>query len=199
MSVLEIVLMGVALSMDAVAVGLTNGMAEPRMRMLKALLIAATFGFFQFFMPCVGYYGSSVFVSFVQKIAPYLSFALLALIGGKMLWEGSHGEENPKERYLLSREKTLGVGKLVVQAFATSIDALAVGVSLLAQESSAGLPFPVVVCALVIGAVTFFLSYTAVALGSRIGNKLSAYAEMAGGAILVLIGCKFLLEGIISP
>lgn len=186
MSILEIVLLGVALSMDAVAVGMTNGMVEPKMRFPKVLLIALFYGFFQFFMPVLGYYCGSVFTSIVKMIAPWLSFALLAFIGGKMIFDCFRKEEKPTEG--------VGVKKLFVQAIATSIDALAVGVSLLAAESTGGLPFHVFLCALTIGAITFALSTAAVYIGKAVGDKLADKAELIGGIILVAIGIKILVE-----
>lgn len=187
MSVWEIVLLGIALSMDAVAVGMTNGMVEPQMRVRKALLVALFYGFFQFLMPVLGYYCGAAFASAVEKIAPWLSFGLLAFIGGKMIFDCFKKEETCAE--------PVGVKKLFVQALATSIDALAVGVSLLAASTSAaGLPFSVWLCALTIGAITFSLSAGAVFLGKKIGNRLADKAELVGGLILIAIGLKILIE-----
>lgn len=201
MTVIEVVLLGGALSMDAFAVGLTNGMVEPHMKLRKALLIAAFYGGFQFLMPMAGYYGGSVFSALVEKIAPVLSFILLAFIGGKMIWECVRGEGKGLTPLgggrPLVEKKTLGLGKLFAQAVATSIDALAVGVSLLAQEIAGSLPFAAVYCAVVIGLVTFFLSTIAVTLGRTAGDKFADKAEIVGGFILVAIGLKLLLEGII--
>lgn len=201
MSGLEILLLGVALSMDAFAVGLTNGMVEPKMSLGKAALIALFYGGFQFFMPLVGYFGGSAFSVLVEKIAPWLSFALLGFIGGKMMIDSAR-EEDKRLKPLaggtpLVCEKKLGLGRLVAQAFATSIDALAVGVSLLAQEVTGSLPFPAVLCAAVIGVVTFTISLFAVIFGKTAGNRFSDKAETVGGFILVLIGVKLLLEGVL--
>ena len=198
MTVAEILLIGVALSMDAVAVGMTNGMAEPRMRLKKMLLVAGFYGVFQFLMPVLGYYGSAALTLLVEKIAPWLSFALLAFLGGKMI-EGSVRETLHPEfgKNPFRAGKPLGIGKLSAQAVATSIDALAVGISLLAQEISIGLPFPAVICAVCIGVVTFVLSLAAVMLGKTAGNRLADKAELLGGVILVFIGIKLLLDGVL--
>lgn len=210
MSVWEIILIGIALSMDAVAVGMTNGMVEPKMRIWKMLCVAGIYALFQFLMPVLGYYCGYAFSSLVEKIAPWLSFALLGFIGGKMIFdfvkdvvESKKGvEERAEEASVLEKnpisEKKLGAGKLLVQAVATSIDALAVGVTLLAAETTEGLPFHVTLCALLIGAVTFTLSYSAVYAGKRIGNKFADKAALLGGLILVAIGLKILIEGLIS-
>ena len=200
MSVWEILLIGIALSMDAVAVGMTNGMVEPKMRVKKMICVAGAYALFQFLMPVAGYYCGYAFSSLVEKIAPWLSFALLAFIGGKMIFDfvketlaRRKGDETP-----VPVEQKLGAGKLLVQALATSIDALAVGVTLLAAETSQGLPFHVVFCALAIGAVTFTLSYAAVFAGKRIGNRFADKAGLLGGLILVAIGLKILIEGLIA-
>lgn len=196
MSVLEILLLGVALSMDAVAVGMTNGMVEPKMKFRKAALIAGMYGFFQFLMPVLGYYGSSALSYLVEKIAPWLSFALLLFIGGKMIVD-CIGEGRRVKAELRGRQEPLGAGKLLVQAVATSIDALAVGITLLAAETTEGLPFHALLCALVIGAVTFTLSLGAVYVGKTAGDAISDKAELLGGLILVAIGVKILLEGVL--
>lgn len=201
MSVWEILLIGAALAMDAVAVSMTNGMTDPRMRPAKALATALTFAVFQFAMPVVGYYCGAVFASVVERIAPWLSFALLAFIGGKMIVDcilEMREKKRAGEGAQLPRAgKPLGAGKLLVQGVATSLDALAVGVTLLATETQAGLPFHAAACAAVIGAVTFVLSFAAVYVGKKVGDKFADWAGVAGGAVLIGIGLKILLEGIL--
>lgn len=198
MKLYEILLIGVALSMDAFAVGMTNGMAEPKMRLYKMLCVAGMYALFQFLMPVLGYYCGYAFSSLVAKIAPYLSFALLGFIGGKMIFdffrERAKKRKNPDREIVL---RPLGAGKLVVQAVATSIDALAVGVTFLAAETAEGLPMHVCFCALVIGAITFVLSLIAVLLGKKIGDRFSDKAGLLGGAILIAIGLKILIEGML--
>lgn len=190
MSIFDIVLLGAALSMDAAAVGMANGMAEPRMSRKKTFLIALFFGVFQGGMPLLGYYGSSVFASLVGRIAPYLSFMLLLFLGGKMLLDAALEEEG---RFLVRREG-LRLPALTAQAVATSIDALAVGVSFMAQEAAGSLPLGVPICALIIAATTFLLSLAAVQVGKLAGDKLSGGAQKIGGLVLVLIGIKMLFE-----
>lgn len=193
MSVLEIFILGAALSMDAFAVGMTNGMSEPKMKYKKVALIAFAYGFFQFLMPLIGYYGSAALSDLLGKIAPWLSFALLAFLGGKTVIDCTSGEGSR----FLSERKTLRAGRLLAQAVATSIDALAVGVSLRAQEAAAGLPFHAALCALVIGAVTFCLSFAAVCAGRTAGDRFAEKAELAGGLVLVALGVKLLMEGVL--
>ncbi len=199
MSILDVILIGIALSMDAFAVSLSNGMAEPKMNYRKMLLIAGAFGLFQFLMPLLGYGCSYAFASLVEKIAPWLSFALLAFLGGKMIFDfflerraKKRGEEKSEERTRLT------LGKLLVQAVATSIDALAVGVTLLAAETAEGLPVNIFLCALTIGAITFSLSMIAVFAGGKVGDAFSDKATLLGGLILIGIGLKILIEGLLG-
>ena len=203
MAVWEILLIGVALAMDAFAVSLTNGMLEPKMPLWKAALVAGAYALFQFMMPLIGYYCGYAFSSFVAKIAPWLSFALLGFIGGKMIFDSAremYQKRHPSAEGDAPHERArtkLTAGKLLLQAVATSLDALAVGVTLLAADTGAGLPMHVAFCALVIGVITFALSISAVYIGKKAGDKFSDKAELLGGIILVAIGLKILLEGIL--
>lgn len=194
-SVFEIVLLGVALAMDAVAVSLTNGMSEPRMKPKKIFETAGAFGLFQFFMPLLGYCVSGVFAKFVTAVAPVLSFAILAFLGGKMIF-GCVRELLAKRKPLVKKEKGSETLKLLIEALATSIDALAVGVTLLALETQGALALAPVYSALVIGAVTFALSFAAVLIGKRAGAAIADKAEILGGVVLVFIGLKILLESV---
>ena len=195
MEIWDILLIGVALALDAVAVGMTDGMAEPHMSAAKTAAVAAAFGLFQFGMPLIGYSCGYGFSSLIGKIAPYLSFAILLCLGAKMIYGGAKEAAAGGRREFVVRKK-LGAGRLLVQAVATSIDALAVGVTLLAAERTSSLPAHVAVCALVIGAVTFCLCLPAVEAGKRTGAKFEG-AECFGGAVLILIGVKILLEGVL--
>lgn len=222
MGFLEVLLIGIALSMDACAVGMTNGMADSKMPFKRVLLIAAFFGFFQFLMPLIGYgitgIVANAFLNSFEKISAWISFLLLAFLGGKMLYEGI--EEWIKERRrkasvcpcmpeaenvqttgagtdLLEKtaEKTLSFGKLFMQAIATSIDALAVGVTLqMAAISEAGLALGAFGSTGLIGLVTLGLSIGAVYIGKAVGDKLADKAEILGGVVLLGIGLKILIE-----
>lgn len=193
MTVWEILLIGVALSMDAVATSIGDGMNEPRMSPLKAVLIAGAFGLFQFLMPVAGYYGGYAFADAVAQIAPWLSFVLLSYLGGKMIWDGIA----QKDGGMLLQKKSSGAGQIFLQAVATSIDAFAVGVTLLAAETTQGLPDHVTLCSVLIGETTMLLSLLALGLGRRAGNRFSDEATTAGGAILLLIGIKILLQSFV--
>lgn len=221
MQVWEIILLSVALAMDACAVGMTDGMTESKMKLPKVLLIGAFFGFFQFLMPLIGYYITGViagaFLDTFEAVSAWISFALLAFLGGKMLWE-SIAELREKRKLAQScacgelvstgaaeisapskeEKQTLTVGKLCLQALATSIDALAVGVTLqMAAISEAGLALGAWGATGVIGVITFALSVAAVYIGKLIGDKLSDKAGIFGGAVLLAIGLKILIEGLI--
>lgn len=197
MSAVEIILIGIALSMDAFAVGLANGMAEPDMPIKKILVIALFYGGFQFIMPVAGYYGGSALSSLIEKVAPYVSFILLAFIGGKMVYDNRfQADEVSLGGKTLVKKERLKMTTLTAQAIATSIDALAVGVSLLAADLTGDLPFHVVLCAGMIGIVTFSLSMIAVTIGKTAGDKFSDKAGTVGGFVLIVIGLKLLLEGI---
>lgn len=193
MGLWEIVFIGAALALDAVAVGMADGMAEPKMPPLKTLSVALAFGLFQGAMPLMGYYGGYALASVIGKVAPYIAFAVLALLGGKMIFGGVRELQGGRGGLLVKKE-TLGAGKLLMQSIATSIDALAVGIAFLAEGNA--LPAPVPLLGLVIAAVTFCMSLAAVQMGKLAGAKYDG-AELLGGFVLVLIGTKILLEGVL--
>lgn len=219
MGVWEVLLLGLALSMDACAVGMTNGMTNPKLKVKGALLIGGLFGFFQFLMPLIGYYITGViasaFLSTFEKISAWVSFALLGVLGGKMIFEcvrewikakrekavcqtcfSDSDEVKTTEAGMRSLEN-LSFGKLILQAIATSIDALAVGVTLQMAAISQGLVLGAWGSTLTIGVTTFILSTGAVYIGKAIGDKLADKASFFGGLVLVAIGLKILLEGIL--
>lgn len=187
MEIWEIILIGVALAMDAVAVGMTNGMTMRGRFWGKALVIAATFGLFQFLMPVVGYYAGYAFSAAIARVAPWVSFALLFFVGGKTVIDFFRKKE---ER----APKQLTAGRLLWQGVATSLDALAIGVTLLAEETADGLPMHAVLCALLIGVITFALVLPAVWIGKKVGDRFSEKAELLGGIVLIAIGIKILAE-----
>jgi putative Mn2+ efflux pump MntP len=205
----EVLLMSVALAMDACAVAMTNGMCDVKMPVKKALLIGVFFGFFQFLMPVIGYFITGIiadaFLEVFEKISAWVSFGLLAILGGKMVWEGvSEWIERKKEENTQTTgvcpypRQELTMKKLTVQAIATSIDALAVGVTLqMAAISSTGLAGGVWGATGMIGIVTFALSFGAVYVGKVIGDKLADKAGLFGGLVLLGIGIKILIEGLL--
>lgn len=186
MTLLEIFLVGIGLSMDAFAVSICKGLAMPAVNKKQALLIGAYFGVFQALMPLAGWLLGSQFARHVTKMAPWIAFVLLAWIGGSMLRESmSKKEEDEEVEPVELRHK-----ELFLLAVATSIDALAVGVSFSMVELSVSIG----AAAALIGCTTFAISVGGVFVGNIFGARYKNRAEFVGGAILILIGVKILLE-----
>mgnify|MGYP000944789039 FL=1 len=186
MTLLEIFLVGIGLSMDAFAVSICKGLAMPAVNKKQALLIGAYFGVFQALMPLAGWLLGSQFARHVTKLAPWIAFVLLAWIGGSMLRESlSKKEEDEEVEPVELRHK-----ELFLLAVATSIDALAVGVSFSMVELSV----PIGAAAALIGCTTFAISVGGVFVGHIFGIRYKNRAEFVGGTILLLIGVKILLE-----
>lgn len=188
--------LGVGLAMDACAVSMSNGLNEPQMKFGKATLIAAMFGVFQGLMPMIGWLCVSLVVEQFAQFAswiPYIALVLLAIIGGKMLYDGIKHKDDDKE---VVRALTFGV--LVVQAIATSIDALSTGFSLvkIAGDNAGTDWWKALISAGVIAAITFGLSLGSVYLGKKFGNKLGNKAQIVGGAILIAIGLEIFITGV---
>ena len=190
MGFLELFLIAIGLSADAFSVSVCNGLNMRKLNLKHAYLIALFFGVFQAVMPLIGYLLGTGFSEYIEKFDHWIAFALLAFIGGKMVIEAIREKDGGPE------EKTdaLSTGELTVLAVATSIDALAVGITF------AFLKVNILPSVLLIGVTTFALSLGGVLLGNRFGAKYKTKAEVAGGVILVLIGLKILLEhlGIIN-
>lgn len=182
MRLLELFLLAVGLSMDAFAVSVCKGLSTQKLQVKHYLIIGAWFGGFQALMPLIGYFLGSTFEKYITSVDHWVAFVLLALIGGNMLREGfSKEEENVNPSFSF---KTM-----IVLAVATSIDALAVGITF------ALLPDVNIVAAVsFIGATTFILSAIGLKVGNIFGTKYKSKAEIAGGVILILIGLKILLE-----
>lgn len=186
MTLVEIFLVGVGLSMDAFAVAICKGLAMPRVNRKQTLLIGLYFGLFQAVMPLTGWLLGSQFARRVTKMAPWIAFVLLAWIGGSMIRESlSKKEEEEKAEPVELRHR-----ELLMLAIATSIDALAVGVSFSMVE----LTVPIYAAAALIGCTTFAISVAGVFVGNLFGARYKNRAEFVGGAILILIGLKILLE-----
>lgn len=186
MTLLEIFLIGIGLSMDAFAVAICKGLAMPNKVDKKgALLIALYFGVFQAVMPTLGWLLGSQFARYVTRLAPWIAFILLAWIGGNMIRESLSKEEREEEETGSVSHK-----ELLVLAVATSIDALAVGVTFSMLELAVSIGTAVAL----IGCTTFVISLAGVYVGNVFGAKYKSKAEFVGGAILILIGVKILLE-----
>ncbi|MCH5348736.1 MAG: manganese efflux pump [Oscillospiraceae bacterium] len=184
MGFLELFLIGVGLSADAFSVSVCKGLNMRKLNMVHAYIIALFFGGFQAIMPLIGYLLGTSFSKYIEAFDHWIAFVLLAFIGGKMVIEAVKEKDGEEE------EKTdvLKMGELTVLAVATSIDALAVGITF------AFLKVNIFFSILIIGVTTFALSLGGVLLGNRFGAKYKNKAEIAGGVILILIGLKILLE-----
>lgn len=186
MGIVELVLISVGLAMDAFAVAVCKGLNMRKINYKHAVIIAAFFGGFQALMPFIGWLIGTRFASYIDKYDHYVAFALLAFIGVKMIIDAVKGEEECES----CGEGRLDIKELVVLSVATSIDALAVGVTFaLLPELNVGWSVAI------IGVITFLISALGVVIGNRFGSKYQQKAELAGGIILILIGAKFLLEG----
>ena len=177
---MELVLIGVGLSMDAFAVALCKGLGMRRINYAHAAVIALFFGVFQAVMPLIGWVLGTQFARYITSVDHWIAFALLGYIGGKMIWDALH--EAPETAPCASEAK-LDLRELFMLAVATSIDALAVGITFAFLKVT-------------IGVITFALSFAGVVVGNRFGTRFQKKAEIAGGTVLVLIGLKILLEHI---
>ena len=181
MGILELFVLAVGLSMDAFAVSICKGLSLGRIRVKHMCIAGAWFGGFQALMPLAGYYLGSFFAEMITKYDHWIAFILLLFIGGKMVKESFGDEENV--------DSSMDVKCMFILAVATSIDALAVGVTF------AFLKVSIVPAVTFIGAVTFVCSALGVKIGSLFGIRYKSKAELFGGVILVAIGVKILLEG----
>lgn len=185
MSVIEIILIGIGLSMDAFAVSITNGMTKKNMGIGWGIGGAVCFGAFQGLMPAIGFLLGSSFTKYVQAFDHYIALILLGFIGAKMLADGIINKDEDDGGCRLT------LGMLLMQGVATSIDALAVGVSFAAVMSGAG---EMVKAVLMIAAITFCFSAAGAAIGKKSGDFLGSKAQIVGGLILIGIGVKIFVE-----
>ena len=191
MFVVNSILFGVGLAMDAFSVSVANGLNEPNMPARRVLLVAGTFALFQTAMPLAGWLCvhsiAEAFQAF-QPFIPWIALALLLFIGIKMIREGLQEETEREEE---EEKKLLRGGALLVQGIATSIDALSVGFTIAKYDLLSAL-----VEAVIIGAVTFGICVLGVKLGKRLGLKLAGKASVFGGVILILIGLEIFITGV---
>ena len=181
------ILLGFALAMDACAVSMVNGMNNPKMKYYKVLLIAFLFGLFQALMPLIGYLVGHMFISLIEPFIPWIALVLLSFVGGKMLYEGIKNKDEEENEV-----KKLTFVALIVQAIATSIDALSAGLTFASYSINEAL-----ISVLIIMIITFIICYISVYIGKKFGNKLGNKAEILGGVILILIGLEIFITGII--
>lgn len=182
--------LGAGLAMDACAVSMSNGLANPKMKISKICLIAGFFGVFQILMPIIGYLSVTLlsnalgesFTTMFSYLVPWIALTLLLILGIKMIIEGIKEGKHKEEKV---EEKVLTIGTLLVQAIATSIDALSVGV-IYGNVNH----FKAYITFLIVGIVTFFISFASVFIGKKFGTIFENKATIAGGIILCAIGLE---------
>ena len=187
------VLLGVGLAMDAFSVSIANALSDSQMKKSRMCFIAGVYAFFQFAMPMIGWICVHTIVEYFSKfevLIPWIALALLLWIGGKMIWEAVHGEEDEAADGAGASLK-LTFATLLIQGVATSIDALSVGFTI----ADYGL-LMALVASLIIAGVTFAICRTGLLIGKKAGDKLGAKATLAGGLILVGIGIEIFVKGI---
>ncbi len=185
---LNSVLLGFGLAMDAFSVSLVNGMQEPRMRRGRMVRIAGVFGGFQTLMPLIGWVCVKTILELfksLQSLIPWIAFALLFLIGGKMVLDGIRNKEEQEA-------EKIGAGGLIIQGIATSIDALSVGFAMSELNFRSA-----VAEAVIIGAVTFGICTAGILIGRKAGTKLSGKASVVGGIVLIGIGIEILVTHLV--
>ena len=191
---LNSVLLGVGLAMDAFSVSIANALSESSMRKSRMCFIAGVYAFFQFAMPMIGWICVHTIVEYFSKfeiLIPWIALALLLWIGGKMIWEAIHGEEDEAAEEGELSAARLTFATLMIQGVATSIDALSVGFTI----ADYGL-LMALVASLLIAGVTFAICMTGLLIGKKAGDKLGAKATLFGGLILVGIGIEIFVKGI---
>ena len=182
MSIIEIALIGVGLAMDAFAVSICKGLAMRRMNYKKAIIIAAFFGVFQALMPALGYVLGTTFANKSAAIDHWIAFILLGLIGVNMIKEALGKEDDE------CLDDALHFGDLIMLSIATSVDALAVGITFAFFNVS------IVLSTSIIGFITFIICIIGVKVGNVFGEKYKSKAELTGGILLIIMGCKILLD-----
>jgi len=183
MTFLPLLLIALGVSADAFAVALTKGLHMRRFNLRHAVIIALTFGLFQAVMPLVGWLLGTQFARYITEFDHWVAFGLLLLVGGKMLWEAFSAHEDTERDF-----DRLDVRQLIVLAVATSIDALAVGITFAFVEVSIGWAVAL------IGVTTAVLAFVGVVVGRRVGARFGKPAEIVGGVVLILIGTRILLQ-----
>ena len=185
MYVAEIIITSVALSSDAFAAALCEGLTMKRIYYRKAILVALFFGIFQAFMPLAGWYVGNTFERYVSRFDHLIAFILLTAIGLGILFEGIKKNKHSKTS---DSKSELKIRELLVLSVATSIDAFSVGISLACLGAN------IILSVALIGTITFVLSFIGVIVGNNFGEKYEKSARIFGGSVLILIGIKILIE-----
>lgn len=185
MDLLSIILIAIGLAMDCFAVSIAHGLGMKRWCGM-ALVMALCFGLFQGGMPLIGYLAGTLFADFFSRFAPWIALALLAFLGGKMIWESAHEDDD-------EACTTMGLGHIIVMSVATSIDALATGVIFIPVPEVLWLGIGI------IALVSFLFALAGYLIGVYVGTKFRLNVELIGGLILIGIGLKIWAEGYLLP
>lgn len=177
---IESIVLGIALAMDAMAVTLSNSLCEPDMPLSKKIAMPIAFAVFQAAMPVAGYFGGTLIASVIEAYAGIVSLVILAFVGGKMIVEAVRELREPEA----CPSTRLSYSTIFFEAIATSIDAFVVGVSLAASGAN------IVVYGVSIGVTTLACCFAVLVLGRRLGERFGSHAQIAGGVVLILIGIK---------
>jgi putative Mn2+ efflux pump MntP len=183
----EIVFIAVGLAMDAFAVSITLGLSAKKLRPADIVIPGVYFGFFQSLMPAIGYFAGFFFANKIENLDHWIAFALLGFIGGKMIKDSFSAEKNEGEE---NGKNSLGFIKMLILSVATSVDALAVGTTF------AFFKVNIYTAILITGPVTFFIAMCGVIIGHVFGARFRSKAEFAGGAVLIIIGIKIVIENL---
>lgn len=185
MGIGELILIAIGLSMDAFAVSVCKGLSMKKINYKHTIVIALSFGFFQAFMTFIGWFLGNQFEKYIVSFDHWITFILLGIIGGKMIFEALRKDKHEH------KETNISIKELLMLSFATSIDALAIGITFSFLNAN------ITLATILIGTITLFLSGVGVIIGNKFGSKHKSKAEFAGGIVLILIGIKILLEHIL--
>ncbi len=191
MTLIEILLIAVALSLDAVAVSMANGISMKKFSISNGVLMAFAFGFSQAVMPILGWTGGIAMKQIITSFDHWIAFFLLLIVGGKMTWE-AFGKKSEIDELEKEASKKMKPSRLFWLSLATSVDALAVGVSFAFTKIN------IISASLIIGVLTFALSFIGNYLGNKIGEFFGKKIEILGGVILIFIGTKILVEHLLG-
>ena len=202
--IINSLLLGVGLAMDAFSVSVANGLKEPKMKPARMSIIAGVYALFQFAMPIIGWFLVHTLIGIfdeLEKIIPWVGFALLIFIGGKMIFEtvseiknknsDKENEKQADDRIKADSEKKIGAYALIIQGIATSIDALSVGLTISDYHVVAALT-----ASIIVAVVTFIICMLGLKLGKLVGDGLGKFAGIIGGIILIGIGIEILVKGL---
>lgn len=192
MPIIDIVIYAIALAIDATVVSIANGVCYPSIRKRMMFLMAGLFGFFQFLMPVIGYYFYKLFVgqiTFISGMSKWIAFVLLTLLAVKMIIEGFNRIYKNEGIACDTSVRDISIKRLLYQAVATSMDALAVGISLAIAYPTQS----IYTSTIIIGVITFVLSIAGVFFGARIGSIVTKYAPLIGGIALFFVGLKIFI------